>query len=228
MAQTLSLVLAKVQRKLGDQRGVVWDDARAKGYIADAQDEVVTWLRSKGGEETRVRAEIASFPAGTTSLTPTSTPPLPNGFVDPVRLWEAQQGQGDDYLVPLYGPRDLPPMRPVDALMYYDFRLGNLYFIGATTNRRLRIEYYTTFESLVLPTDTVELIDCAEPIACLAAALCAESNENFGAGANFRKQAEDQMYNIVNASVMAAQSTSRRRAAYNPGNDHYLEYPYWR
>jgi len=90
--------------------------------------------------QTAKREVTHTLTAGTTSLTPATASISDMG--EPEKLWE-RAGSPDDWLM-MFPKDDLSNFTATDNLLFWKWEGDTFYFIGATGNRQLKIEYLSS------------------------------------------------------------------------------------
>jgi len=146
---------------------ITWQDSYLLPIAAEAQRKVVTLLGSAAAKLLEDDVTL-TIPAGRTSVTyptdPSNPPELPEDFLFPVVIQERASGSALDYGPPLERRRSrLSTQQQLDHLAEWLWKAGRLQFVGATTDRQIRIEYRKRLPSLtVLGPDVTLLIPDSE------------------------------------------------------------------
>ena len=141
-----------------------------KEFINRAVGAIQMGLESHGVRDIRAEATI-TVPALATSLTSTTTPPLPTGFTSPIRLWE----KSNDVWLDMYQVKDHLPMNAIqgERLVWWEWRGQGIRFVGATQDVSVRIHYRIAATDISLPQDTVALSNLTEVIIAKTSAIAA-------------------------------------------------------
>ena len=101
--------------------------------------------------------------------------PLPNNLVDVIGVWERLSGTTDDF-TELDKMEYLPKYEVLtECLMYYAWNKDIIQFLGANTDRDVKIDYIGSIVPLVPTENTViPIINAATFLQYRTAALCAE------------------------------------------------------
>lgn len=172
MADTLSTVTAKVRALMNDLDAELYQDSFLVTYVGMAQSQLDQFLRGKGLQLYR-KDHVLTVPAGATSLTLSSTPPLPSDFVTAIALHERAAGstRPEDWIGMTQASDDLPNIVQGTTLGLWIQQGGALRFVGATTAREVQIDYMTVPAEVASPSDALPVADSAEAIALLTAHL---------------------------------------------------------
>jgi hypothetical protein len=223
---TLQDILDTVPALLDDANRSVFTGDFILPYINVAQRSILTKLRSAGCQEVRVRSGTITVPAGTTTLTKTTTPALPSDLVWPDELWEAKLGGNNEDYYRIVGPITLPNQARSNTLGYWDWFHDELRFIGANEARDIKLDYWSTnpdFSLPVDPTDTVIFQDAVNVISLLCCKGIAVSRGQYQAAQVFEAQAADELESIINAQLKMQQQQPDRRQPYR-GRGRYQGY----
>ena len=162
---------------------------------------------------------VLSVPANTTAISMTSTPPLPDDFVLPLKLREKQVGSNDFFENhDIWRETTLPDMPPGTYLRFYTFEAGQINLLGATVPLSLQIQYQKFFPLLADEQDALPIPYSADPIAhftALQVALARGVSEEFRARVSAMGEATlDELTSIY---VKSEQLQTRRRRMNMPG-----------
>lgn len=143
-------------------------DPEIKSFINRALGSVQLGLQSHGVRDVRFEATV-TLPATATSITASTTPALPTGFIAPIRLWEYQNTFWKD----MQQVRDHLPLNATQAeqLIFWEWRDRALRFIGSTSNVQVKIHYRGAVDGVTKPSDTINLPNLNEVIISKASAI---------------------------------------------------------
>ncbi len=133
-------------------------------------------LRLISSGQTAIRAEvIVTVPPATTTLSTTSTPPIPS-MLAPIRLWERPTG-GTVWL-PMQKVMDHLPVNAAQgsALCFWEWRAGVLNLVGSTLSTDVKIHYGIRASEFNLPKDTFAVPDLVNPVSFAAASAILGGN----------------------------------------------------
>ena len=217
MADTLATVTGKVRALLNDLDVQEYQDSVLLPYVGMAQSRLDAFLRSKGIERYRLEATV-TVPAGVKALTLTSTPPLPADFVQPVVLHERAAGSTlvSDWRGMVQVREDLANTEQRELLGFWAWQGGAIRFAGATANREVQIDYLTVPPEVALPTDALPMIDSAEAVALLTAALVCGAKGAEAAKAGFERDYARERENLYATAIRQKQRRVLRREVYHP------------
>lgn len=136
---------------------------------------------------------------------------LPLDMLEPQKLEERLSGSTDMFM-PMIRRQWEPAILPTDSLRYWDYREENIFFIGATTDREIKISY---IKRLVVINDVNSVISVNNSTLFMinrTAALCAEYiGENKTRADSLNAQANDNMAWIIRIGTKSKQGTRTRR-----------------
>jgi hypothetical protein len=110
-----------------------------------------------------------TLPANTTSLTPATA--IISNMGEPERLWERAVGE-TDYLA-MFPKDDFTNVTISDRLLFWKWESDTFYFIGATQDRQLKIEYSAS--SAAPTTGNIPIDNCRLLLALLTAMRIADA-----------------------------------------------------
>jgi len=144
-------------------------------YLNMAMDELQELMEQNNVPVTEETSTSINISLGTTSLSFTTNPALPSNLIEIQRLWERLQGSTEDWQ-PMNRKDYLPSLVTQTAsLVNWIWQNQQIEFIGATTNRNLRIDYIASRLPVVETENTViELINARSFLAYRNAGLCAQ------------------------------------------------------
>ncbi len=100
---------------------------------------------------------------------------LPKGLIEIQHLWERTEGETSQDFAEMTRVEYLPPyVVQTTMLMYWQWAGQNINFIGATSNRQLRLDYIQdVLPAVIDPTDSISVINARTFLTYRNAALCA-------------------------------------------------------
>lgn len=209
MAEDLSSVVAAIQTLMGDLDATFYGFTNCLKAINLSQTEVSNELRSHGVQRFRLTSSVITLPAGTTSLSKSTTPALPADFLYPEQLWErATGGTSSDWVLMTLTREAIPPsLVQTDSERIYSWFGDALHFPGATGSVDLLIDYGCSLTDFTTPTDVAPVVNTIFPIALGA---CALLTENDAARADFTARRDRALDKIINTDVRLRQRRPRR------------------
>lgn len=163
--------------------------------------------------------------AGITSLPqydPLNPPPnsLPKDLIAPQRLWErTNELTAEDY-IDMQQVEFLPPYNTKTTdLVYWTYQDEGLFFIGATSDRQLRLDYIAdTLPPIIDPTDSINVINAQSFLNYRTGALCAEFiGENPTRAQSLNGDAQLAMDRFLQIDVKDKQGMPTRRRPFQAG-----------
>jgi hypothetical protein len=147
---------------------------------------------------------------------------LPPDLLQPLKMWE-RVADSTDIFVPLKEAQDgLQPRDQLDMLTVWEWREGQINFVGSTQQRDVRLRYLaflpTFFPSPAslgyFQTTQIPIFDCQEAVAY---ATLEKVSAALGSPMSTRYQAlfTDAMQDLKNQQVRRMQATNYTRKAYN-------------
>lgn len=198
---------------LNDPSRTVFTYAKQLPMLNTAVRELNMALEQNNVSITNRVSTAITVDAGVVTIDFSTTPALPNDFVELRELWERLDGSDDDY-VPMSRREFLPGFtEQTSSLVYFAWLNQQLKFIGATTDRQLRLDYIAlSLAELDDETDDVRLINGRLFLAFRTAALCAEFiGENPTRAASLNGNAAFSLDRCVSINVKGKQSYGARR-----------------
>ena len=167
---TLLLMTRAVANNVNQPGGRQFSDGEIKEFINRALGAIQMGLQSHGVRDIRAEATI-TLPALATALTATSTPPLPSGFAQPIRLWE----KNGDVWIAMQQVNDHLPQNAVqgERLVWWEWRDQAIRFSGATQPVQVKIHYRAYVSDVAYPSETIPLSNLTETVIAKASAIAA-------------------------------------------------------
>lgn len=135
---------------------------------------------------------------------------LPSDCIYPTMVYERQTGT-TNYFVALNQPQGgLMSRAQTSNLAEWEWRNGNINFVGATTNRDIRLRYYCTLptyysDTLDFSTTYVPIPDCTDAVAYKVAVKYATMLGSAGLD-ELKADAQEQMRQLKNGTIRRMQS----------------------
>lgn len=160
------------------------------------------------------------------AITDSTAPPnqLPTDLLVPLKLWERPSGSTEDFteMTDLTGEGGLPSQPQGQQLIYWEWRLDGLYFIGALQDTQIRLRYQAIPADVTSPVASVLLRDGQNTMTLLTAAMAGLSRGS-PLAANYKQQGDDALEAMKDSVVHQMQFQVRRRRPYSSRN---RVYPY--
>jgi hypothetical protein len=156
---------------------------------------------------------------------------LPSNMLYPTKLWERCTGTNDNF-EPMHQVQDgLPGQQQNQVLGKWEWRQNVINFMGATTQRDIRMRFYGSLPQFFSTTmdynsTFVPIQDSADSIAFKTAVKYARMLGSPGL-ADLAAEAKEQMFQLKNATTRRAQSTNYKRSPFgNSSGDINSEFFY--
>lgn len=162
---------------------------------------------------------IPAFPPGTTSLADSVAPggALQN-LAAPLTIWERQAGSDDNNWFELERVVELPARDPDDLLRSFEWRGGNVFFLGATQVLDLKVRYEQLWPAVASGTDALAAVGVATILGYWTAGLMATAMREQQMGALYIAEARHLLFRWIQRQIMDAQTETRRpRSFRDPG-----------
>lgn len=233
MIPTMDDVFALCRSHLADPDGEVYNNQQLLPFVQMAYQEMYEKMLNMGLSAPEMTATY-TLPANTLSLTPATAGISNFGELQAEGLSERLAGSTEKYIA-LREQEDLSQWDPIDRLRYFEWRNETFYFVGATTDRDLRIEYWASGSA---PTSGSLGIDgCQLFMAARGAALACRLREpelsqtlNLDALGPQLNGNGGYLYTLTNPMLLAQQRTSSVRPRFRPAARFRREvygYPYY-
>jgi hypothetical protein len=158
------------------------------------------------------------------SITDATPPPnqLPVDLLVPLKVSERASGSTDDFqeMTDMTDEAGLPSQPQSTQLMYWEWRMDGLYFIGATQDTQIRLRYQATLGDVTSPVASVLLRDGQNTMALLTAAMAGLSRGSPLAG-SYKTQGDDALESMKDTVIHQMQNQTRRRRPYSSRNRSY-------
>lgn len=126
---------------LNDQAKQIFTDAVMLPYLKIAYDELQEELELNAIPVTNVKSAAIVVTAGVLGIGDTGQPALPTDLISPISLYERSSGTNDSY-TEMTHVEFLPNITTlIDVLGYWAWMGQFIKFIGANTDRDVKIEY---------------------------------------------------------------------------------------
>jgi hypothetical protein len=210
---TVEECIDDAQALLGDPSGVKFTDASCLFAFGRAYRELFAEMLSL--EIPRIKnIATANLTAGLTSLTPSAAGI--SDFGELIEVEERMQGSTDDFM-PVEIVGKLQQGLPFDVIAEVVWRLDALYFLGATTNRELRITYYS---SGAAPTSgSVGVDDSRNYFGARIASIVGPPKGHLVDARELRAEADMYLRALVDPMLKNNQTVKVQQSAFRVGED---------
>jgi hypothetical protein len=167
MADTAAQVLTESKALLNDLGGVFYTSDSLLPYLNKAYRELQDYFNLHGLRTTVDVAGIMVIPAGLIAIT---TPPA--DMLRPIELAERQPGSTDPFM-------DMderswePDEKQTTHLRFWVWREEQIHFLGATTEREVRIRYVKSLAALSGEGSLIAILNSKSALAARTASLAA-------------------------------------------------------
>lgn len=134
MSYPISSILQRIATRLNDRQQKLYTDEKLLPLVQDAADELQLELELNGLLVLEKIWDPITIPQGTTHLGRL----IPDDLLEPQRLDERLAGS-TDLFYQMIGRMWPPNVQPTDSLRYWDYREEDIHFVGATTDREIKI-----------------------------------------------------------------------------------------
>src|ERR1035441_6278201 len=143
---------------------LILTDPRLKELINSSYETIVLRLANQGLNSLRQEIVLEEIRAGTTELTTTTDPAIPE-ISQIIRAWERAYG-GTSWTEMRKVIDHLPVnATPASNLIWYDFRNGALQFVGSTGANDVKLHFAPRAASFTMPRDAFAFPDLVNPVA---------------------------------------------------------------
>jgi hypothetical protein len=219
MSFTIASILPRVAARLNDPNQDIFTNAALIPFAQDAGDELQGQLELNGILVLEAISTIIVFPV---NLNPTQgnlvslggLGLLPTDMYEPQRLEERLSGTTDMFM-PMIRRQWEPNIQPTDELRYWVYRAEDIYFVGCTTQRDIKIYYLRHLVNVIDATSTIGVNNAQQFMITRIAALAARNiGENPTRADELDKEAEANMNWLIRIGVKSKQGTRTRRRPY--------------
>lgn len=171
-----------------------------------------------------VSAVAAADASVQVSINDATAPPnqLPVDLLVPLNVWERASGSTDDFqeMTDMTGEGGLPSQPQGQQLIYWEWRMDGLYFVGALQDTQIRLRYQAIPADVTSPVAAVLLRDGQNTMTLLTAAMAGLSRGS-PLAANYKTQGDDALEAMKDTVVHQMQKQVRRRRPYSSRNRLY-------
>ncbi len=153
MAVLASGVMARSAVHLNDPSQGLYSNTALLPCLQQAVDDLTDELVDNGVGSLKEVSAAKMITALDTDMSTT----LPSDVIVPVRMQERTPGQGNDDWVGMVGPAALPVRSQGPSLVHWNWRENQVYFVGATSNREVRLFYRRLFAAVTTANSAIEM-----------------------------------------------------------------------
>lgn len=199
---------------LNDTNLQIYTYAAQIPYLNIAIDELQESMETNNVSITNAVDVTIDVTAGVVVIDFSTTPALPSDLIAIRKVWERDTGSTEDWSM-MTQVEFLPPyVEQTQMLMYWAWLNQQLTFIGATSDRNLRIDYIASrMTAITDDTDVIDLINAETFLSYRTAALCAEyigQNDTRAATLNGNAAIGLDRFLIINTKAKQSITTRRR------------------
>lgn len=210
MSFTLASITPRIRARLNDQIDAVYHDDLLLPYAQDATDELQGALELYGLLVLEKIGTIIPIPANTTRMAAL----LPADMLEPQRLEERLSGS-TDLFIPMVRREWEPDILPSDSLRYWTYREEDIFFVGATQARDVKIYYLKRLFNVTsindpIPVNNAQLF----LITRIAAMAAADIGEETDRAEKLGKEADSNMDWLIRIGIKSKQGARTRRRPY--------------
>jgi hypothetical protein len=155
------------------------------------------------------------------TITDSTAPPnqLPSDLLVPLKVWERMNGSNDDFqeMTDMTDEGGLPSQPQGSQLIYWEWRIDGLCFIGATQDTQIRIRYQAIPADVTDPTASVLLRD-GQNAMCLLTAATAGMSRGSVLAAGYKEAGEEALEAMKDSVIHQMQNQVRRRRPFSSRN----------
>ncbi|MHA1962138.1 MAG: hypothetical protein ACW99U_18185 [Candidatus Thorarchaeota archaeon] len=216
MALLASAIMLRAAGMVNDYAQSTYNNTNLIPHLQNAQLRLQTEFNLNDLPYTHEETAALTITAGN-SLTTATVPAIPTDIVHPYKMWEKPTGSSIDNYVPMTQVEDLPNRAQDTTLNEWQWREGNIYFVGATVNVDVKLSYEKTLTIITAHGDDLgdNMQDCQLYLAAQTAAFAALIlGGNEGLSAANQGVADDQLRRVIANRVKEQQNLPARRLAY--------------
>lgn len=206
-------VFAAARALLNDTAGQQWTNAFLLPYLNIAIGELNELAEENNVQVTNATAVPVTVPVGVTNIGGAGGPDLPPDLVEIQQLFERTNGAAEDY-VEMTRRTFLPEIQVLTTdLVYWTWENQIIKFIGATSDRQVKIHYIASRISQVTdPTNPISVINAQTFLNYRTAALASEfSGENKTRADSLNSAAGAGIDRFLNIDAKGRQAITTRR-----------------
>jgi len=143
-----------------------------------------------------------------------ASPQLPTDLLVPHRLWERQNGSGENFIPMVQQKGGLKSVKQGPRLLVWEWRFDGLYTPGATQANDIRLRYEAVLADLAATTDPVQIRGAQNVMAYFVAAMFANARGSPQAKA-FDDAGSHALEQMFSRSARRQQHTPHRRRPFS-------------
>lgn len=170
MSYAVSVVIAEARVLLNDPTGAIYQDTPMLGVVKKVYRELQTRLRAYGISSTKEVSATVPVVAGTVALSEGGG--LPTDMIAPIWVGERPQGSASTVQFEEMDEGEFEPEQTLDTnLRFWEWREDEIKFLGASTNREVKIRYFKSLSPITTTASTIAIIDSESWMAQRAASV---------------------------------------------------------
>jgi hypothetical protein len=209
MSFLASEALVPCRLALNDADAENFDNDRLIPYMAMAMRELVGKLELNEIPSYNEISAVIPVNAGVLTLT------LPADFRTPIKLEEAARGAAADQFYPMFQRVWEPSMLPQESLYYWVYREDSIKFLGATSDRDVKLYYQTIGQAINSVSSVVTVIGLENVLGLKTAHLFATLGlRNMELAGVIKPMLDEQWYEFSARRVKGNQSMPVKRPSF--------------
>ena len=213
MSFTAASVMDRAAAFLNDSALSIFTYVAQIPYLNAALDELQEIFEENNVPITNRRSSVLVIPAGTVTISFSTTPALPSDLIEIQKLGERNSGTTDSFTEMVR--KEFLPQTEVQTtqLIYWSWINEQIKFIGATSARDVELDYIASlFTAVTTSTNSITVINGKSFLAYRTAALCAQFiGENPERAQALNDDAVLALSRSLNITVKGRQSIVTRR-----------------
>src|SRR5262245_17919431 len=210
---TAGSIMDRSASLLNDTAKTIFTYVAQLPYLNTAIDELQESLEQDNAEMSNKVTAPITVAVGTLTLNAAAIAVAAPDLVEIQQLLERTAGTQDDF-VPMIQREFLPATQKITtALTYWTYQGQEIFFIGALTNREVKIQYVAArIANVTVDTDNITLNNCKSFLAFRTAGLCAEFiGENPERAAQLNAYAKLALDRVIGINAKGRQAIVTRR-----------------
>ncbi len=209
MGYTVSSIIPRIAARLNDSAQDIFTNDTILSFAQDAADELQMELELYGILALEKKSPVIVIPQGVTDMGTAGL--LPNDMLEPQKLQERISGS-TDLFVDMTRRMWTPEVQPTDSLRYWDYREENIFFVGATQARDVKISYLKRLIVVMDVNSVINVNNSQQFMINRTAAMCARDiGENPTRADELDNAAARNLEKVIRIGVKSKQGTRTRR-----------------
>lgn len=209
MSVLASAVMALSAVKLNDASQAIWTNGVLLPCLQSAYDELETLLNIAEAPIQKKRSAVITVEIGDVELDE-----YPADFIEPIKMEERALGSTELFVPMTETEWDVNTL-PGPYLRWWDWRDNKILFLGATTDRDVRLYYTRSLTPLSSASINIEIPQAKNFLAARTAQIAAKDIGNMPTKAEeFEKDVEEAKDKLIRRLVKNKQGLGVRRMGY--------------